>query len=187
MSPPGFGGSSVVRTSIGEDCAALLDEESVVVPLVRVGRIVLNRCGSIGYVLFGVDRAYWANIGLVARRARRAFIEVDVQDAVAEDRDRVVDRGVFVLDDGAASLLLDSTRLVAELCSLTRRTRIHRRPVFDRNACFGGDGDSSHRMLLDAYWDVSQGPQPTKRPASCRTTNSPLISRVLTLRMIVGA
>src|SRR5690242_13422597 len=56
--------------SVGEDVAAVLHEERVVVALVRVRRVVLGaRRGSVGKILFRVDRSDRADVGLVPRRA----------------------------------------------------------------------------------------------------------------------
>ncbi len=77
---------------VREHVAAVLHEECVVVPLVGILRVVLSACRrSIGEVLFGVDRAHRTDIGLVARSAGRAFLEVHVQETGAEDCDGTFD------------------------------------------------------------------------------------------------
>src|SRR5262245_42047817 len=84
MSPPSDDGGSV-----GEHVAAELDEERVVVALVLVGAVVVRLRRPVGHDLLRVDRADRADVRLVARRARRALLGVDVEDAVAEDRHRL--------------------------------------------------------------------------------------------------
>ena len=61
-------------------------------------------------MLLRVDRAYGADVGLVAGSAARALVEVHVQDAVAEDADRFRIRSVGGLDGAAARDLFGEGR-----------------------------------------------------------------------------
>jgi hypothetical protein len=70
---------------VGEDIAAVLDEERVIVALVLVVGVVLGtRDAAVGYVFFGVDGADGTDVGLIAGRAGRALVEVDIENAVAD-------------------------------------------------------------------------------------------------------
>src|SRR5205814_1938733 len=99
--------------SVGEDVTAVLDEEGVVVTLVGIGAVVLGRSRrAVGNMLVGVDGADRAHVGLVARGAGRAFVEVHVENAVTEDLDGrrvgrvgVLDRAAAVLDFGEQDVL----------------------------------------------------------------------------------
>src|SRR5437879_3857022 len=66
--------------------------------ILLIPSVVLRLRGSVGHHLFEVDRTDGTYVGLVARGARRALFGVHVQDAVAEDRDRVRIRRMTVLD-----------------------------------------------------------------------------------------
>ena len=97
-------------------------------------------------MLFGVDGADRADVGLVARRAGRAFVEVDVEDAVAEHGDHVGVRGVGVLDGPAASLDLGEEPVVVrvELVDALHRADVDARSVLHVDARFGDDCEAGH-------------------------------------------
>ena len=85
---------------VGEDLPAVLDEEGMVVTLVRVRELYAGSSGRPDLFL-RVDRADGTHVGLVAGGAGRALVEVHVQQAVAEDRNGLGIRLVGVLDTPA--------------------------------------------------------------------------------------
>src|SRR3954452_5716675 len=98
---------SCLALLVGEHVVAVLHEERVVVTLVGVLGVVLGRrSGTVGKMLFGVDRSDRTYVGLIARGAGCSLFEVHVQHAVAEDRDRVRVRDMRRFDDSTARLLL---------------------------------------------------------------------------------
>src|SRR5918992_3059412 len=91
---------------VGEYGPAVLDEERMVVVLVGICGVVGLLGGSIRDVFFGIDSSHGTHVGLIAGGARRALLGVYVQEAVAEQGDRLRIRSVGVLDHPAAGLVL---------------------------------------------------------------------------------
>ena len=127
--------------SVGEHVAAELEEERVVVPLVRILRVVDGPGRPIGHFLVTVDRPDGADIRLVAGRTGRALVLIDVQDRVAEDPYRVRIRNVFALDGPAPCFGLreQSGRLRVVLVDALHRTDVNARAVLDVDARLGDD------------------------------------------------
>src|SRR5680860_101502 len=141
-------GPSLQSLLVREHVAAVLDEERVVVALVRILRVVLRaRWRSIREVLLGVDRAHRTDVGLIARRARRALLEVHVQDAVTEDTDRVGIGGVRGFDDPAAGFLLGEQHVLLgiELIDALHGADIHARSILHVDARFSDDRETGHK------------------------------------------
>src|SRR5438477_13205276 len=84
----------------------------MVVALICVFGVVGLARRPVGNVLLGVDRSYGTHVGLVARGARGALLGVHVQDAVAEDGDRIRVRAVGVLGHPASGLGLGEQHVV---------------------------------------------------------------------------
>jgi site-specific recombinase XerD len=132
---------------VREHVAAVLDEKCVVVPLVGIFCVVLRaRRRSIGEVLVGVDRAHRTDIGLVARSAGRAFLEVHVQDALPEDSDRTGIREVGGFDDAAARFVLGEQHVLLriELVDALHRADIDAGSILHVDAGFGDDRETGH-------------------------------------------
>jgi hypothetical protein len=94
---PARGRDRTARGLAGKDVPAELDEEGVVVTLVRVLAVVMRLRGSVGDILFRVDRPDRTHVRLIARGTWRALIDVHIQDAVFEDPGRVRVRLMGVL------------------------------------------------------------------------------------------
>jgi hypothetical protein len=126
----------------------VLEEERVVVSLVGIVRIVLGAARrAIGEVLFGVDGTDRTDVGLIARGARRALVEVHVQDAAAEDRDRVRVRGMDRLDDPASGFDLGEQHVLLriELIDALDGAHIDAGTVLHVDAGFSDDREAGHR------------------------------------------
>ena len=126
---------------------------------VGVVRVVLDRRRSIGQVLLGVDRTDRAYVRLVARRARGAFVEIDVQHRITEDRDRVRVRTMAVLDDAAAGFDLGHEHVVdrIELVDALHGAHIDASPILDPDARFGDDGYTGHAPTQFGVVDLQRG------------------------------
>src|SRR3954469_16773873 len=99
-------------------------------------------------MIIGVDGAHRADVGLVARGARRALVQVDVEDAVAEHRDGVRVRRVRVLDLARSSFLLGEELVLVrvELVDALNGTHVDARSVLRVDARLGDDGNTSHAV-----------------------------------------
>jgi len=73
--------------------------------------------GAVGKMILGVDGPDGTNVGLVASGAGGAFLEVDVQNAVAEHADRIGIRSMAVLNDPLPASSSETSALVSGLNS----------------------------------------------------------------------
>ena len=147
---------------IGKHVPAVLLEERVIVSFVGVISVVPGRRRrSVRKVVVRVDRTDGTNTGLVARRAGRTFVEVHVEEAVAEDRDGVNARSVTVLDNAGTGLLLgeENVLLRVELVDALHRTHVDThvdtRAVLHIDTCFGDDRDARQATLLPTSSDTA--------------------------------
>lgn len=175
----------------GEDVPGELHEEAVIVALHWVVRVVLGDCRTVWYLVFGVDRADRAHIGLVAGSTRRTFVDIHIQQLVAENLYRLQVRRVTVLDDTAAGHLLgvQGVRCWIELVNALHRANIDTRTIFRADTRLRDDRNSSHDTFVPAdaaretYVQVHV--QPATRPASSihlRKSDCSNSSRNFTLR-----
>src|ERR1700730_4335838 len=97
-------------------------------------------------MLLGVDRSDRAHVGLVARRARRALVDVHIQDAVFKCPDRIRARLMRVLGDAAAGLFLGEqcVGLRVELVDALHRTDVDARTILHIDARLCDDRKPGH-------------------------------------------